>query len=320
MTNEQIAALIGTGEADELLPMLWERTRKLYRKWSNVYASRRSERCLQCGVTAEDILSECYFAMLDAVKAYNKRPPEQVDNKFTSYCGFPFRNHANKLLGYQSKRQLNEPLNSAISLSTPISNNSTNSPDETELGDMIPDTHSEEEMHTCENKEFSVQLRETVQEELADDPDALRVIEQRYYQGRTLEAVGDDMSLSKGRISQIQEAALSRLKKNWKIQMLAGKIDPYRHIGVDTFRREGSIVEQIVERQDESQRGYKVNRYKTYFDSLGDVALKKDLEMMKNLSEASRNGMREMIEALNDVTRRRGLGTVPLTDSVSGWW
>lgn len=318
MTNEQIAALIGTGEADELLPMLWERTRKLYRKWSNVYAFRRSERCLQCGVTAEDILSECYFAMLDAIKAYNKRPPEKVDNKFTSYCGFHFRNHANKLLGFQSEEQFNEPLNRAISLSTPISNDSMGSPDETELGDLLPDTQSEEALRAVEDKDFCMQVRGTVQEELADDPNALRVIEQRYYQGRTLEAVGNDMSLSRGRISQIQEAALRRLKKNWKIQMLAGKLDPYRHIGVDTFRREGSIVEQIVERQDASRYRYKINRYAAYFDTLGDAALKKDLEMMRALSESSRNGMREMIEALNDVTRRRGLGVVPLADETDG--
>ncbi|MBR1433034.1 MAG: sigma-70 family RNA polymerase sigma factor [Ruminiclostridium sp.] len=320
MTNEQIAALIGTGEADELLPMLWERTRKLYRKMSNVYASSHSERCLQCGVTAEDILSECYFVMLDAIKAYNKRPPGQADNKFTSYCGYHFKNRANSLLGIRTKKQINEPLNTAISLSTPVSNNSMGSPDETELGDLLPDTHSEEELHAYEDEEFRMQIREAVQEELADDPVALRVIEQRYYQERTLEAVGDDMSLSRERISQIQEAVLRRLKNNRKIQVLAGRLDPYRHISVDTFRREGSIVEQIVERRYESQRRSKVNRYAAYFSSLSDEALTKDLEMMRALPEASRNGMLEMIEALNEVTRRRGLGTVPLNDSGSGWW
>ena len=201
-----------------------------------------------------------------------------------------------------------------------MSNDSMGGPDETELGDLLPDAHSEEELHACEDKEISVQLRETVQEELADDSVALRVIEQRYYEGRTLEAIGDDLSVTKERIRQIQEAALRRLKKNWKIQTLAGKINPYWHIGIDTFRREGSIVELTVEKAEEYQWRYKVNRYTEYFSCLGDEALTKDLEMMRALPEASRNGMLEMIEALNTVTRRRGLGTVPLNDSGSGWW
>lgn len=318
MTNELLATLIGTGEADELQSLLWDKVRGFFILLSNKYVSQHAERCKQCGITVDDIRQESYFAMLDAVKAYCNRPAEQSDFKFITYCKYPFKNRAKALLGYKTKKQYHEPLNNAVSLSTPISNGSMGSPDETELGDVLPDMHSEEELHACEDKEFRLQLRETVQEELADAPDALRVIEQRYYQGRTLEAVGDDMSLSKGRISQIQEAALRRLKKNWKIQMLAGKIDPYRHIGVDTFRREGSIVEQIVERQDASRYRYKINRYAAYFDTLGDASLKKDLEMMRALSESSRNGMREMIEALNDVTRRRGLGVVPLADETGG--
>ncbi|MBR5088286.1 MAG: sigma-70 family RNA polymerase sigma factor [Ruminiclostridium sp.] len=320
MTNEQIAALIGTGEADELIPILWERTRKLYRKMSNGFASYYSGRCLQCGVTVEDILSECYFAFLDAVKAYNNRPVEQSDYKFTAYCGRNFKNHAGALLGFRTNKQYNEPLNNAVSLNAPVSNGSTGNPDETEFGELLPDERSEDALREIENNDFARTVRATVQEELSDDADALRVIEQHYYEEKTFEQIGAECDLSRGRIQQIESKALYKLRNSRRIRLLAGKIDPYRHIGVDTFRREGSIVEQIVERQDESQRGYKVNRYKAYFDTLSDVALKKDLEMMKNLPEASRNGMREMIEALNDVTRRRGLGTVPLTDSVSGWW
>ena len=217
-------------------------------------------------------------------------------------------------------KQYHEPLNSAVSLSTPVSNNSMGSPDETELGDLLPDAHSEEKLRAVEDKDFCMQVRETVQEELADDPEALHIIEQRYYHGRTLEAIGNDLSVTRERIRQIQEAALRRLKKNWKIQTLAGKINPYWHIGIDTFRREGSIVELTVEKAEEYQRRYKINRYTEYFSCLSDEALTKDLEMMRALPEASRNGMLEMIEALNTVARRRGLGTVPLNDSGSGWW
>ena len=108
MTNEQLAALIGTGEADELQPILWDKVRGFFILLSNKYASQHAGRCKQCGITADDIRQESYFAMLDAIKAYCNRPAEQSDYKFISYCGFPFKSHAGALLGYKTNKQYHQ--------------------------------------------------------------------------------------------------------------------------------------------------------------------------------------------------------------------
>ena len=50
MTNEQLAAFIKQGGNDELIPILWERIRKLmYMKSDKVYGALES-RFIQCGV------------------------------------------------------------------------------------------------------------------------------------------------------------------------------------------------------------------------------------------------------------------------------
>ena len=103
MTNEHIAALIGEGGNDELLPLLWEKMLRFYRMAAQKYERLHSVRCAQCGVTYEDILQESYFAMLDSIKAYNERTPEQAALRFISFCGCPFRTRASALIGMRTK-------------------------------------------------------------------------------------------------------------------------------------------------------------------------------------------------------------------------
>lgn len=50
MTNEQLAAFIKQGGNDELIPILWERIRKLmYMKSDKVYSALQN-RFIRCGV------------------------------------------------------------------------------------------------------------------------------------------------------------------------------------------------------------------------------------------------------------------------------
>lgn len=315
MTNEQIAALIGAGNAEELLPLLWEKMRKLYRKMSSEYAAKYSERCRRCGVTVDDLRQESYFAMLDSIKAYNSRPPEQADLAFVSFCGYHFKNHAAALIGIRTKAQHSEPLNSyVVSLDAPVQNDSAGYLDETSLIELIPDTHSEDSFRTVESDDFSRAVREAVREELVNDPVGLQVIEQRYYDDKTLEQIGDDLDLSKERVRQIQAKVLRQLRKSRNIQEIAGRLNPYRHVGVETFRREGSIVEQLVERQDELERRCKINQYIQYFEMLSGTALEKNIELLSQLDEEVKANMREMVFALNIVAQRRRIAASSVDD------
>ena len=68
MTNEQLAAFIKQGGNDELIPILWERIRKImYMKSDRVYSALQS-RFIQCGYDVWDLKQSCYTAFLKAIE------------------------------------------------------------------------------------------------------------------------------------------------------------------------------------------------------------------------------------------------------------
>ena len=243
MTNELLAALIGQGGNDELLPLLWEKMRRYYRMASTKYVAGHVDRCARCGITQDDILQESYFAMLDGIKAYNARPPEQSAMLFISFCGFPFRNHAAALIGMRTRSSHDEPLNNAaFSLDEPMQTEDG----EISRADIIPDEAAEEPFREIEQADFRRDLKETVQEALVSCPRELEVIERVYYRGDTLKATGTAIGVSVERVRQIRRDALNRLRINRRLRELCG-LNPYRHVGYAQFRRSGSIVEQTAE-------------------------------------------------------------------------
>lgn len=68
MNNERLAALIGEGGNDELLPLMWEKMRKLFKLWADKFYTGHKARCDLCGVTNSDLFQECYFVMLEAIR------------------------------------------------------------------------------------------------------------------------------------------------------------------------------------------------------------------------------------------------------------
>ena len=248
MTNEHIAALIGEGGNDELLPLLWEKMLRFYRMAALKYAQLHKNRCAQCGITYEDILQESYFAMLDGIKAYNERSPEQTTLHFISFCGFPFRNCAAALIGIRTKAQRAKPLNNAV-VSLDESIQSDEADGNTAMIELIPDETAEEPFREIEQADYCREIRDTVQAALSEQPRELDVIEHIYYGGNTLSDTGAALGVSTERVRQLRQRALRRLYKNNRLRELYD-LDPYRHVSVRQFRRNGSIVEQTAERHE----------------------------------------------------------------------
>lgn len=116
MTNELLVEYIQQGGNDELIPILWEKVRKLlYSKSDSLYRLHK-ESCSRKGVEMWDIRQASYTAFLEAIKAYK---PDN-GSKFTSYLNYPFKNAVNELLGLRTSRAANEPLNNCTSLDKPI--------------------------------------------------------------------------------------------------------------------------------------------------------------------------------------------------------
>ncbi len=82
MNNEQLASLIQTGNAPELLPILWERTKRYLYKLAGRAYSAYKESCDRAGIVMDDLRQGCYEAFLQAVGAYK---PEAV----SPFCPLP---------------------------------------------------------------------------------------------------------------------------------------------------------------------------------------------------------------------------------------
>lgn len=283
MTNEQIAALIGEGGNDELLPLLWEKMRKLYRKMSNKYALHFSEKCAQCGVTAEDIQQECYFAMLDSIKAYNSRKPEQDALLFTSFCDYPFKNHADALIGLGHRGTYTDPLkNSIVPLDEPLTDKDGDG--DTTRGDLVPDPEAEKPFREIEQEDYRQWIRRTMQRALAPygNPRLWEVINGYYFEGRTLQSFADEWGITKERVRGIRENAARKLRRSAELRKQY-MLSEYQHIGVESFQRDGSIVERVAEQR---------NRSDAYAETIRDILGDGDTEQDK----AKREILREILE------------------------
>lgn len=250
MTNEQLAELIGQGGNDELLPLLWEKMRKLYIQWSGKYYSAHKERCDLSGITADDIRQESYLSMLDAVKAYASRPEEHTGTAFISFCQYPFKNHAAALIGVRTTRTRNEPLNRYRGdIDSPL-----DGIDGETIGTTTPDPEAEQPFRDIEEADYCRLIRETVAETLKDRPREIEVIERRYYNGESQMSIAADSGISHARISQIEAKALRKLRNSPQIRAFA-EIGYYKRVTVSSYQRTHiSAVEKVVEERERKRK------------------------------------------------------------------
>lgn len=253
MTNEQLAELIGQGGNEELLPLLWEKMRKLYIQWSGKYYTAHKNRCELCGVSADDLRQEAYLSMLEAVKAYNSRPDEHKDSLFTSYCLYPFNNHAAELIGVRTTRERNEALNiTHSSLDEPLDYGDGDT--SATIGDIIPDQEAEKPFRDIEQEDYCRTVRELVAAVLDEKPREHDVIKRRYYDNETLSTIAADMGVSGERVRQLEKVALRRLRKSPEFMSFA-EINFYRHVSFNHFcRTHKSAVEEIAEKREKERK------------------------------------------------------------------
>lgn len=210
MTNEQLAAFIKQGGNDELIPILWERIRKImYMKSDNVYSALQG-RFQQCGVDIWDLKQSCYMAFLKAIDGYKP----DTGNKFTSYLSYPFKNTVNELIGMRTQKQKNEPLNDCTSLDTPLKEEE---PDGNTLVYIIADDNAVNAVELVELEDDYRVLHEAV--------DGLkypqnRVINSYYFEDKSMKDIGAEMGISGQRISQILHKGLRCLRRSEPLRQL----------------------------------------------------------------------------------------------------
>lgn len=80
MTNEQLAEFIQMGGNNELLPLLWDKTRDLIYMKCGQYWTFYAAKLERHGYSLDDLRQESYNALIFAVKGYDstkeyKSPP-----------------------------------------------------------------------------------------------------------------------------------------------------------------------------------------------------------------------------------------------------
>lgn len=208
MTNEQLAELIQQGGNEELLPILWERIRKLmYMKSDKIYRAYQSD-FVRCGADVWDLKQSCYMAFLDAVRGYKA----DKDLKFTAYLSYPFRNAVNNLIGVRTKTKQNEPLNNCTSLEMPVSDD-----ENLTLADTLIDETAVNAVDVVEQEDEYRILHEVVD---SLQPPLNDIVNAYYFEGKTYKQIGKEMGVSHSTVSSYSSKAMRCLRASEKLKQL----------------------------------------------------------------------------------------------------
>jgi len=209
VTNEELAIKIKRGFL-ELLPTLWEQVQRLVYIYANRYFTLCGDAFSRAGIEVEDLVQEGYFALLDAVQAYE---PER-GYKLTTYLKYPLRNQFNGVLGFRSVKGSKDTLLHSMSIDKP-----TKGTEGITLCDSISDSKAESDMENVLEKEYHRKLHNDLQECLVDLPDNQQeVIESRYRNGNTYQDIADKMGTHDSLVRSMECKALRKLRYDKRLR------------------------------------------------------------------------------------------------------
>ncbi len=202
MTNEVLAEYIQQSGNDELIPILWEKVRKLLYMKSDKFYRLHQVSCDRSGLDKWDIRQVSYIAFLEAVKAYKS----DSGCKFTSFLEYPFKKVVRELLGIRTTKR--EPLNECSSLDAQIESSEG---DSCSILDLIADDTALEFVEEVSERSEA----ETIRQIVDTLPEPYRsIIQAHYFEGLTLKEIAERLSVSGTRVRQRELKALAMLRQN----------------------------------------------------------------------------------------------------------
>lgn len=240
MTNEQLTLDIQNGNRAALTE-LWGAVRPLLFSLAwKFYQKQGKERCSSHGVTLEDLQQECFFALCDAVGAFD----EGKGYQFTTYLSRATENRFRACMGIRGKR---DPLNAADRLERPLPGE-----EECQQGDTIPDEQAQAALEAVDDAAQQEQLQAVLGEALealpAPQGDVLR---HRFTQRHTRMETAQALHITPQEVRREESKALQLLRG--KPAVLALRTDflegaAYHGTGWFTwYFEQGSVEERLVE-------------------------------------------------------------------------
>jgi RNA polymerase sigma factor (sigma-70 family) len=245
MSNEEMAQRAQNGEKGLILA-LWEQNIKFFRAKSYGMFMHNRGLCASSGVELDDIFQSCFFALLDAVRAYKAA----TGHKLLTYARFPLMNRFRALVGLRTTRR--NPLDRAGSLDAPAGDDES---DATVL-DLVADPESAAPFEAADDELCRPELRAALNAAIGRLPgDRAATIRWRYFEGRSAADIAAELGVEPMRVYGIEQNALRDLRRErsllaFREELLAGMA--YNHIGLRRFKETWeSSVERAVIRADE---------------------------------------------------------------------
>lgn len=175
MSNEELVALIQGGERDRLVE-LWQQVRRIALKEAVRWAAYRSN-----GVELEDLEQAGFIALMRAVDSFEPT----AGARFSTWYYPIVKDEFQRATGRRTEKQRRDPLDAAVSLDVPITEDSDN----ISLCDTIPDPGAEAAMADVDRREDLRRLHAALEAAIASLPlDLQAAIRGRYYRGEVVNA------------------------------------------------------------------------------------------------------------------------------------
>lgn len=208
MTNEELAIEIQKGNKSACAK-LWEQVEHFVKKSAFSYYNALRLSGKEYIPDADDLISEGYIAMLEAVKYY---APEK-GYRYITYLSKTLKKSFVAVAGLRTLRTKNEPLNNCSSLNLPVGTES----DDMEFIDLLSD-------ETAQNDFERIELSET-QQIIADALAGLRecdrqLIKMRFWNEFSYEAIGSAFGITNSAAAVREKKILRKLRLNDTLRSL----------------------------------------------------------------------------------------------------
>lgn len=245
MTNEELAIQAKAGDKGAIT-QLWSQTRGIVFLKLARYYNRNPERFARCGVTMDDLEQEGFFAVQEAVEAFN---PDK-GWKFTSWLNYPLQNRVNAILGIKNGYIKRIALNECYSLDEPISQES----DDMTLGDSVEDQTALEAFQGVEDRTYNSQLHDTLEVCLSFlEKPMERAVRGQYYENKSLKELGQEMGVSYQYARNLRNNGIRKLRFGKSRRLLQEYADEIisggacRGTGFQSWNSHGSVEETTIE-------------------------------------------------------------------------
>lgn len=262
-TNAALAALAAAGNAFAL-GQLWEVNKGLLHRLFWQWYDKNKPITDAAGLTLEDFDQEAIFAVQAAAKAYD---PEK--GSFTTLLGYYVQNRIKKVVCGEHGRLITtedgrevrisaNPLNECSSLDVRLDESDEGS---STKGEAIEDPAATQAFQQAEDGVYTEELHtalETAMTQHLTEREAA-VLRSRYYDEKSLRAVGVELGVQAERVRQIEVKAIRKMKglsslQRWHDDVITTRA--WRGTGWNAWNRYGSVEERTVEYWDEQVKKY----------------------------------------------------------------